>query len=109
MWLIPANTKIEIFAPFGRVGESSSQSFSKASQTLYIDHGPWKLYITKADKIYDKEDVWDLVAVMNGRDDMPHWAEHNIRQFNKVVVRSTNSQGKVCYAMVKAALIKYLD
>jgi hypothetical protein len=64
----------------------------------------WKPYTTKEDKLYDKEEVWDLVAVDNGRDDIPEWARRNIVEHKKVVISREGA-----YAMVKPKDIKYLD
>lgn len=109
MWLVKAGTKMEVFAPFGRIGAANSQSYAEASQTIYMDHGPWKAYTSKEDKIYEKEEVWDYVAVMNGRTDIPMWAKHNIKEFRKVVIKVKNSKGKDCYAMLRPEQIQYLD
>ena len=64
----------------------------------------WKPYTTKEDKLYDKEEVWDRVAVHNGRDDVPAWAERNITEHGYNVIKRA---GK--YAMVRPADIQYLD
>lgn len=88
MFLIPANTVIQIEA--------------KKSLNHWNTVG-WVPYTTKEDKLYDKEEVWDSVAVHNGRE-MPFWALHNITEHNKVVV---SRAGK--FAMVKPGDIQYLD
>ena len=103
MWEIKAGTAILVCAPFGKVGGKAtvvSNGFE------YTDTQPWKPYTTKEDKIYDKEDVWDIVAVMNNREDVPMWAKHNIELSNstEVIVRCN---GK--YARVNRNDITYLD
>jgi hypothetical protein len=66
--------------------------------------GGWKPYMTKEDKIYDKDEVWDMVAVANERDDVPDWARRNITEHGYTVIKRA---GK--YAMVPAVKIEYLD
>lgn len=97
MWLVPAQTVIQVYAPFGKIG---------GPQTVgeYTDSAPWKPYTTKEDKVYQKEQVWDYVTAHNNRDDMPHWAYHNIVEHNKVVICLNGY-----YAMCDREQIKYLD
>lgn len=105
MWLVKAGTTIRVCAPFGRVGGAST-TLSTDGKTSFTDTAPWKPYITKEDKLYDTEQVWDAVAVMNEREDVPFWAKHNIElsNYTDVVIQC---QGK--YALVKRADIVYLD
>lgn len=108
MWMIKAGTTIQIFAPFGRIASSSS-SYNEKTETTYTDTSPWKAYTTTEDKIYEKEQVWDTVALFNGREDVPHWARRNIEERGKFVIHTVNSKGKVCYAMCNPSQIYYLD
>lgn len=89
MFLIKAGTVIQIETP-------KSQN--------YFNTVGWIPYTTKEDKLYDKEEVWDAVAVHNGRDDVPDWAVRNIKEHGNVVIKRA---GK--YAMCKPAQIEYLD
>ena len=89
MFLIKAGTVIQVEIP------KSPQFFSWAG---------WKPYTTKEDKIYDKGEVWDMVAVMNEREDIPAWALRNITAHGKTIIKRG---GK--YAMVNPKDITYLD
>lgn len=97
MWLIKAGTTISVYAPFGKLGGPSSADG-------FIDTQPWKPYTTREDKIYDKHEVWDRVAVANDRDDVPQWARKNIVEFGYVVIHR-NGQ----YAQCRPEQIQYLD
>ena len=89
MFLVKAGTVIQIEVP--------------ASEFFWHSTG-WRPYTTKEDKLYDKEEVWDMVAVLNDRGDVPPWAERNITEHGYVVIKR---DGK--YAMVRPANIQYLD
>ena len=89
MFLVKAGTVIQIKAP-----ESMN----------YFNWVRWIPYTTKEDKIYDKEEVWDAVAVYNDREDIPDWARFNIVEFGYTVIKRA---GK--YAMVPAGSIEFLD
>ena len=95
MFLVKKGTQIKVFAPFGKI----SSKFDYAG-----DPFPWKPYVTKEDKLYDKEEVWDLIGAINGRDDIPQWALDNITHFGKTVVVR---EGK--FAQVNPKDIEYLD
>lgn len=101
MWLVKAGTQMQVFAPFGNPSGRPSVTEGDA---LYVDNAPWKGYVSKEDKVYDSHEVWDIVAVMNGRDDVPNWAKHNIQEFGVVVLHVENR-----YAMVKCESTQYLD
>lgn len=88
MFLIKAGTFIQIQVP------KSIRSFCWTG---------WRAYETKEDKLYDKEEVWDYVALHNGRD-IPAWAVRNIEEFGKVVICKAGQ-----YALVNPADITYLD
>lgn len=88
MFLIKAGTSIQIQVP------KSIRSFCWAG---------WRPYVTKEDKIYDKEEVWDYVALHNDRD-IPDWAVRNITEHGYVVIKR---DGK--FAMCKPSQIEYLD
>lgn len=75
MWKIKAGSQIKVFAPFGRVGGKSTVIENGVQLT---DTLPWKAYTTKEDRLYDKEQVWDRVAVHNQRSDVPAWVKHNL-------------------------------
>ena len=90
MFLVKAGTVIQVQAP------TSVNHFNWG--------GNWVPYETKEDKIYDKEEVWDKVAVYNDREDVPEWARRNITEFNKVIIRRN---GK--HALVNYKDIEYLD
>lgn len=89
MFLVKAGTVIQIEYP--------------KSQTRFTWCN-WRPYTTKEDKLYDKEEVWDMVAVLNDHGDVPPWAERNITEHGYVVIKRA---GK--YAMVRPANIQYLD
>lgn len=90
MFLVPANTTIQVPTPRGERG--------------WFYWSGWRPYVTREDKIYEKEEVWDIVAVQNGREGIPAWARHNILNYNRVVI---TREGK--YAMVNRLDIQYLD
>ena len=102
MFFLPANTQILIFAPFGRPGAKSVSSDSGN----HVDTKPWKGHTTREDKFLDKHEVWDAVAVANGRDDVPRWVKLTIED-GYTVFQQTNKQGKVVYGMIKGQL-KYV-
>lgn len=89
MFLVKAGTVIQIQAP---------------KSMTHFNWGGWIPYTTKEAKLYDKEEVWDIVAVMQDRGDVPPWAERNITEHNKVVIQR---DGK--YAMVRTNDIEFLD
>jgi hypothetical protein len=89
MFLVKAGTVIQVTAP---------------KSLTHFNWGSWIPYTTKQDRIYDKEDVWDVVAVMQDRGDIPPWAVHNILELGKVIIRA---QGK--HALVNPSDIQYLD
>ena len=88
MFLIKKNTVLQVEAT--------------KSQTHFNWNG-WRPYTTKEDKIYDKEEVLDLISLQNGRE-MPEWARRNITEFHKVILLRT---GK--YAMVDPKDIEFID
>ena len=88
MFLVKAGTVIQIEAP--------------KSKTHHYWSG-WIPYTTKEDRLYDKEDVWDAVAMHNGRD-IPDWAVRNITEHHKVIIQAA---GK--HALVNPKDITYLD
>lgn len=90
MFLVKAGTVIQIQAP-------------KSPHYFYWGSS-WMPYTTKEDKVYDKEEVWDQIAVYNRRDDVPDWARRNITEFNKVVLVRN---GK--YALINQKDIEFLD
>lgn len=89
MFLVKAGTVIQIQAP--------------KSMTHY-NWGGWIPYTTKEDKLYDKEEVWDLIAVYQDRGDVPPWAERNIMEHGYTVLKRA---GK--YAMVPSKQVEFLD
>lgn len=90
MFLVKAGTVILVYKPI-----TGLEAF---------DWAPWKPYTTKEDRVYDKEAVWDAVAVANERDDIPAWAVRNVKEFGKTVIQCN---GK--FALVKASDVAYLD
>lgn len=88
MFLIKAGTTIQVRAP---------------KSMTHFNWGGWVSYTTKEDKVYDKEEVWDAVAVYNDREDVPEWARRNITEFNKVVI---TREGK--YALVNPKDVEFL-
>ena len=88
MFLVKAGTVIQVSPP---------------KSTSHFNTVGWVPYTTKEDRLYDKEDVWDRVALHNGRE-VPMWAERNITEHNKVVIQS-----KGRYALVKPCDIEYMD
>jgi hypothetical protein len=97
MFLVKAGTVIQIYAPFGKFG-------SKNDNPVWFDTAPWKPYTTKEDKLYDKHEVWDVVAVYNEREDVPEWAKRNIMEHRKTVIRSG-----VHFALVDQEDIEFLN
>ena len=89
MFLVKAGTVIQIQTP---------------KSMTHFNWGGWIPYTTKEDKLYDKDEVWDKVAVLNERGDVPAWAERNIQEHGYTVLKR---DGK--YAMVPAGKIEYLD
>lgn len=89
MFLVRAGAVIQIEVPRSKRG--------------YHDWIGWQPYTTKEDKLYEKEEVWDLMALENGRS-IPMWAERNIREHGKIVIQRA---GK--FAMVNPRDIQYLD
>jgi len=101
MFRILAGTMILIQAPHGKF--MGPQTVVSGHWSL-TDTAPWKPYVTKEDKLYDKHEVWDAIGVHNERDDIPNWARHNILEHNKVIL---NVDGK--YAMCNPVDIDFLD
>lgn len=89
MFLVKAGSVIQVEVP--------------KSQGEYFNWVTGRPYITKEDKIYDKEEVWDIYTINNGRD-LPLWAHRNITEFNKVII---HRDGK--FALVNPKDIQYLD
>jgi CRISPR/Cas system-associated endonuclease Cas3-HD len=89
MFLVKAGTAIQVQTP--------------KSVTHHYWSG-WMPYTTSEDKLYDKHEVWDAVAVYNGREDVPDWARRNVVEFNKVVIQRA---GK--YALVNPQDIEFLN
>lgn len=100
MFKVNAGTTIQVYAPFGKAGEP--RTVTKGG-TTYIDHAPWKPYVTKEDKIYEKEEVLDAVTMFYRPDDVPLWAQRNIQLGNVVITRDG------AFAMCKPTQITYLD
>jgi hypothetical protein len=90
MFLVKAGTVIQVELP-------------KTNSYFHWSAG-WRAYTTKEDKLYDKDEVWDSVAVHNDRDDVPDWARRNITECALVVLQR---QGK--YALVPADSIEFVN
>lgn len=106
MWMIKAGTSILIDAPFGKVGGPRSVPSSDGKSTL-TDTASWKGYVTTEDRIYEKEDVYDVVRITNDVcGDVPHWIRHNI-ELSKGAEVIVHCKGK--WARVKRANIEYMD
>ena len=88
MFLVKAGTVIQIQAP------KTANHWNTVG---------WIPYTTKEDRLYDTDDVWDAVAVHNGRDDIPMWAIRNITEHGNTVIRRA---GK--YAMVRPNAMEYI-
>ncbi len=88
MFLVPANTVIQVQAP---------------KSLHHFNWGGWIPYTTPADRLYEKEDVWDPVA-LHYRIDVPQWIARNVLEHNRVVI---HCKGK--YALVAPKDIRYLD
>lgn len=86
MFLVKANTVIQV---------------PVATSSLSLVR--WRPYTTSEDKLYDKEQVWDAVAVHNGRD-IPAWAVQNITEHGNVVLRIGTK-----FAMCKPSQLESLD
>lgn len=87
MFRVKANTSIQVPVP---------------PSVKWYRWGSWMPHTTKEDRFYDKHEVFDAVALQNGRE-MPLWIAHNIRQGYVVLERD----GK--YAMLRPNQIKFLD
>ena len=88
MFLIKAGTVIQVQVP---------------KESRYYHTTGWMSYTTKEDKIYEKEEVFDFIALKNGRQ-MPDWMAHNIEHCNRIVIQRNGS-----FAMVYPSQIEYLD
>lgn len=97
MWRIRAGTTIAIYAPFGVPGGADRSDTG-------LDTQPWKAYTTREDKLYENHEVWDRVAVMNERSDVPEWAKRNIMDFGYVVIHRGRH-----YAQCRPEQIQYVD
>jgi len=89
MFLVPAGTVIQVEVP-------------RSSTHFYW--GGWRPYTTREDRLYDKHEVWDAVAVANGRPGIPDWARRSIVESNRVVIQRA---GK--YALVNCRDIQFID
>ena len=89
MFLVRANTVIQIPV------SPSLRNFSWSA---------WRPYTTREDKVYDKHEVWDAVAVHNSRQDIPEWARRNIVDHGYTVLKRDNK-----YALVPANRVEFLD
>ena len=87
MFRVKANTTIQVPVP---------------PSMEWYHWGGWMPYTTKEDRFYDKHEVFDAVALHNGRE-MPLWIAHNIRQGYVVLERD----GK--FAMLRPNQIEFLD
>jgi hypothetical protein len=81
---------------------TSIQVQSKKSETHFNWVG-WVPYVTKEDRLYESEDVWDAVALHNGRE-FPAWAARNITEHGQVIIQAAGR-----FAMVKRTNIIYMD
>lgn len=90
MFLVKAGTVIQIEIP--------------KTESSHFNWVKWRPYTTKEDKLYDKHEVWDAVAVANDRSDVPMWASVNITEHGYVVIKRA---GK--YAMVPHKQVQFLD
>lgn len=89
MFLVKAGTVIQIEVPKSK---------------NYFNWAGWRPYTTLEDKLYDKDEVWDKVAVLNNRSDVPAWAARNILEHGYTVLMRA---GKL--AMVPNKNIEFLD
>jgi hypothetical protein len=89
MFLVPAGTVIQVEVP-------------QRSRWFYWTG--WRPYTTREDRLYDKHEVWDAVAVANDREDVPLWARRNIVEHRKVVIQRAGR-----YALVNPQDIQFLD
>jgi hypothetical protein len=104
MFLLPKDADITVYAPFGKIGASNSGG-------RWHDTKPWIHKKTTKEVILEKHQVWDIVAVLNKREDVPGWAAENIRNSrnpNETFVFWFQKDGRKIYCMVEGAL-KYLD
>tara|TARA_Y100000034_G_C6902563_1_gene417794 strand:- start:2412 stop:2735 length:324 start_codon:yes stop_codon:yes gene_type:complete len=105
MLMVPAHTAVKVYMPFGDVNRTSSVSSNGKYE--YVDTVPWKGYVTKEDRFYEKGEVWDNVAVRNGRE-VPEWAAWNIREHGVTVVHMVNVSGTTCYMSVEDEYTKWV-
>ncbi len=99
MFELKAGTQIQVFAPFGKV---NSKSTVVENGIAYTDNYPWKPMLAKQTTLHEKEDVFDAVALHNGRE-MPMWVARNI-ELGKTVIRSGSY-----WAMVEPKALLYID
>lgn len=105
MFKLSAGTQIQVFAPFGEAG--AILSAHTQGDISYVDTAPWKPYTTKEDKLYDKEQVWDAVALHNPHRNIPTWARFNIEKGYSILKEVKNS--KVFFALVNPLDLQYLN
>lgn len=107
MYKLNAGTAIKVYAPLNVV---SGPNNVVEGDTVYHDWNTWKDYVAKKDTVLDKHQVYDIVALVNGREDTldwPFWITQNVRD-GWTVFTEINNKGTTVWAMVLGSL-EYLD
>ena len=87
MFLVKANTVIQVPNP---------------KNQHWYNWNRWRPYTTSEDRWYDKHEVFDAVALLNGRE-MPDWMRRNIHM-GWVILQRRNH-----FAMLRPAQITFVD
>lgn len=97
MFELKVGTPIQVYAPFGKVNGPTQVV---ENNTLYHDTAPWKGTMAKKTQWLEKHQVYDYVALHNGRE-MPMWVQANIeRGYTVLCVEGV-------WALVKPNLLTY--
>ena len=110
MFLLPAKTPILIYAPFGTVSKSRTPAPAHAIEgnTWFHDTVPWRGFITKADRLYDKHEIFDFVALHNHPDTVETWM-HNLITRGEAIIHRYNAGGHGVFGRVRREFLQYLD
>lgn len=110
MFLLPKATPILVYAPFGTVSTSKkpAPAYSIEGSACFYDTAPWRGFTTHADRIYDKEEVFDFVALHNRPETVPLWM-HNMIRAGEAIIQRANSKQHAVFARVKREFLQYLD
>lgn len=110
MFRLPAATPILVYAPFGTVSSTAKPAPAHAVEgsTWFYDTAPWRSFATKADRIYDKHEVFDFVALHNRPETVPLWM-HNMIRAGEAIIQRNNGKSHSVFARVRREFLEYLD